>query len=235
MNQKETIMRKLFFFLLTISILLTLVACEGVSKKEVEDLEKKISELTEMKGKQEDTINTLKQEKTTLNDQLNKLKSEFESYKEKMKPYEGLSEAEAEAKRIEAEKIAEEKAKEEAAKKAAEEKAAAEREAKGYETGLTYQDLARNPDTHKGSKIKFSGKVVQLIEGDKQNELRFAIDEDYDQMIYLAYDKTIVSQRVLEDDILTIYGVSIGTITYNSTGGGPITIPAATVDRIDFN
>ena len=89
------------------------------------------------------------------------MQQEYAAYKEKMKPYEELDEAEAEARKIEAEKIAEQK-------KADEEKAAAEaaaakaaEEAQGYETGITYDQLARTPDQYKGKKVKFYGKVVQ--------------------------------------------------------------------------
>lgn len=71
-----------------------------------------------------------------------------------------------------------------------------------------------------GEKIKFNGKVVQVIEGEDEIQLRFAVNDDYDQMIYLAYSPDIVDKRVLEDDTLTIYGYSMGTISYESTMGG---------------
>lgn len=56
----------------------------------------------------------------------------------------------------------------EAAKKAKEEEEArkkAEEEARGYETGITYDQLARTPDEFEGKKVKFSGKVIQVSEG----------------------------------------------------------------------
>lgn len=52
-------------------------------------------------------------------------------------------------------------------------------------------------------------------------------------MLYCEYDKSIVKQRVLEDDMITIYGVSYGLFTYQSTMVGYITIPAVSVDKID--
>ena len=48
-----------------------------------------------------------------------------------------------------------------------------------------------------------------------------------------AYDSSIVSSRVLDDDWITIYGVSKGLYTYQSTMGGKITIPLVLVERID--
>ena len=130
---------------------------------------------------------------------------------------------------VEAQKLVEQ-----AKQKIEEEKAAkAAEEAKGYETGITYDQLARTPDDYEGSKVKFTGKVLQVIEGDDSVQLRLAVNSNYDNVLFLEYDKSIVSSRILEDDIITIYGVSVGTITYESTMGGNITIPAVLVKKID--
>lgn len=180
----------------------------------------------------------------TLLSEKDNVQSEFDAYKEKMKPYEVMELAEAEARTAEAqqkqkeieEEEARKKAEEEAeAKKKAEEEAKkkAEEEAKGYETGITYSNLARNPEDYKGKKIKFKGEVVQVIEGDDTVQIRLAVNNDYDDILFCEYDSSIVSSRVLEDDKITIYGVSVGTITYESTMGGQITIPAAYIEKID--
>ena len=116
---------------------------------------------------------------------------------------------------------------------AQQEQAAAEEEARGYETGITYDQLARTPDDYIGKKVKFSGKVVQVIEGDDEVQIRLAVNKDYDQILFCAYDSSIVSSRVLEDDIITIYGISAGTISYQSTMGGKITIPSVLVEKIE--
>lgn len=52
-------------------------------------------------------------------------------------------------------------------------------------------------------------------------------------MIYGQYDSSIVASRVLEDDHITIYGTSVGTISYESTMGGTITIPGISIEKID--
>ena len=125
---------------------------------------------------------------------------------------------------------------EEAAQKAAEEAAAAaaaEEEAKGYETGITYDQLARTPDDYKGKKIKFYGKVLQVMEGNGNVQIRLAVNDDYDTVLYCEYQSDIVSSRVLEDDHITVYGTYYGLYSYQSTMGGTITIPAAIVERID--
>lgn len=129
---------------------------------------------------------------------------------------------------------------EEATKKAEEEKQAAEEaarkaeeEARGYETGITYDQLARTPDDFEGKKVKFYGQVVQVMTGDGVTQLRFKANDDYDQVLYLEYSNNIVKTRILEDDYITIYGTSEGLFSYQSTMSGTITIPAVSVDKID--
>lgn len=111
--------------------------------------------------------------------------------------------------------------------------AKAAEEAKGYETGITYDQLARTPDDYKGKKVKFYGKVIQVIEDDTNVQIRLAVNDNYDTVILGDYSKNIVSSRVLEDDHITIYGTSASTITYKSTMGGNITVPAVIIEKID--
>jgi hypothetical protein len=53
---------------------------------------------------------------------------------------------------------------------------------------------------------------------DKMSELarmiRFAVNDDYDTILYGGYDPTIVSSRVLEDDEITFYGTSVGLFSF---------------------
>ena len=221
-------------------------------------LEEKVVSLEKVSKAYESLEAAVEQEKSSLSAELQdanakakELATDYESlsdafaeYKESMAEYEGLAAAEAEARKIQAEEAAaskaaaEKKAKEEsiaAASKAAEEEARkkAEEEKKGYNTGITYNQLARTPDDYKGQKVKFKGKVVQVIEGDDEIQIRLATKDGYDNVLYCAYDPSIVTSRVLEDDKITIYGTSLGLISYQSTMGGQITIPAVWVDKID--
>lgn len=150
-----------------------------------------------------------------------------------MVPYEELSEAEAEAARIEAEKTIQAEKEAEQARKEAEEAEKAAKEAAGYESGITYDQLARTPDDYEGEKVKFRGKVIQVIEGDDEIQIRLAVNSNYDTVILCGYEPDLVTSRVLEDDIITVYGISVGLFSYQSTLGGTITIPAVWVERID--
>ena len=176
--------------------------------------------------------------------QLADLQAEYDAYKEKMKPYEEMTEAQAEAEKAKAEEEKRLLEEQEAARKAEEEAAAAQQaaeeeaaraaeEAMGYETGITYDQLARTPDDYIGSKVMFYGKVIQVIESDNKVQIRLAVDDNYDTVLLGEYESSIVSSRVLDNDYITIYGISVGTITYQSTMGGNITIPGVLVERID--
>src|SRR5699024_10698809 len=118
----------------------------------------------------------------------------------------------------------EEKEKEEKETAAEEKKAEEERkkkeekEKKGYDTGITYDQLARTPDDYEGEKVKFSGKVLQVMEGNSSTvQLRMAINDDYDKVISVQYDSNCVESRLLEDEQITILGLSSGLLTDEST------------------
>lgn len=98
--------------------------------------------------------------------------------------------------------------------------------ASDYQTGITYDQIARNPNDYKDKKMQFTGKVIQVIEDDDQTEIRLAVDGNSDNIILVDYDNNILNgSRVLEDDLVTVSGKSVGTISYKSTMGGKITIP----------
>ena len=124
-----------------------------------------------------------------------------------------------------------------AAQKAAEEKAAKEKAAKeaelnSYETGITYNQLARTPNDYIGKKVKFYSKVIQVIEGTSETQLRLAIGGDYDSIIFCRVPKAkTANMRILENDYITIMGKSNGLLTYESTMGGNITIPDISVSE----
>lgn len=102
-----------------------------------------------------------------------------------------------------------------------------------YNTGITYDTLARTPDEHIGNKVTLSGEIVQVIEGDDASQYRMAVDQDYDKMVLIEVPTDQLSSRILENDLITIYGVSQGTVDYESTIGGTITVPAITVDKFE--
>lgn len=101
-----------------------------------------------------------------------------------------------------------------------------------YAKNISYKDLSRTPDKFEGKAICYTGEVVQLIEGEDYNVLRVALNGDYDKMFYLEYKPEIISERVLENDTITFYGIYYGIYQYESTFGATISIPAVAVDHI---
>ncbi|MBQ1250187.1 MAG: toxin regulator [Clostridia bacterium] len=213
-------MKHIVSIFLTIILMLSLVSCSnGVTKEEYDLVRSKL-----------DSANTTI---SSLEEQISVLQKEYDTYKEKMSEYEDLASAEVEARRIEAEAVI--KAEKEAAAAAAA-AAAAEAEAKaraGYETGITYDQLARTPDNYIGELVKFRGKVLQVVEGDAEINIRLAVNNNFDNVLFCGYSPDIVSSRILENDTITIYGESLGLYSYESTIGAQITIPAVWIDKID--
>ncbi|MED1469215.1 hypothetical protein [Bacillus salipaludis] len=75
--------------------------------------------------------------------------------------------------------------------------------------------------------------MVQVIEGDGETQIRLAVNDNYDTILFAAFDASTVSSRVLEDDMITIFGTSTGLVTYDYTMGGQISIPGVAIDKID--
>ena len=130
-------------------------------------------------------------------------------------------------------KAANEKAAQEAAAKAAAEKAAqdaADKDPNTYQS-LPYDEMARNGDNHKGEKLQINGKVIQVIDSDDGTaQLRVATRDGYDDVYYIEIPASQwKTHRLLEDDVITFYGNVYGLLSYDSTMGGKITVPAMTV------
>lgn len=131
-------------------------------------------------------------------------------------------------------KAANEKAAQEASAKAAAEKAAqdaADKDPNTYQS-LPYDEMARNGDNHKGEKLQINGKVIQVIDTDDGTaQLRVATRDGYDDVYYIEIPASQwKTHRLLEDDVITFYGNVYGLLSYDSTMGGKITVPAMTVN-----
>lgn len=152
---------------------------------------------------------------------LEKLQKKYDSCKEKLNEYEETEEAESNAQA--------------SIPDSATSSTQVPTDTSDYETGITYDQLARTPNDYEGNLVKFTGEVVQVMDDTENNEvsIRLAVDGDYDNILFCGYSSDIVTSRVLENDTITIYGVSYGLYSYESALGGQITIPAVWIDRID--
>lgn len=194
--------------------------CAG--KSNAKKSEEKLQSLTSEKAQLVSEKNDL----TEKNKELEKSKSSLEAKVKEAQPWFDMQAEEQQ--KIKDEENAKKQAEEEKEKQKKDEE-----EKKGYDTGITYDSLARNPDDYKGKKIKFSGKVIQVIEGGDTTQIRLAVNNNYNKVILCNIPKGTTSSRILENDKITVYGVSLGIITYESTLGASITIPAMSVDKIN--
>lgn len=97
-----------------------------------------------------------------------------------------------------------------------------------------YKTVARDPDNYLTEYIKVEGTVVQVMEGDVITMLRVAQDDDYDQIWYVEYIRPEEAPRVLEKDMVTVYGLCSGLITYETALGSSISIPGLTTVLVDI-
>lgn len=207
-----------------------LTACSsGVSKEAYQSLEAQVSEA-------QSQANEAESKNKELDASYQSISSEYNTYKESMKEYEDLAEADVSARKASIAAAEESQAASKAAEEAAIAASSAAEEAKGYETGITYDQIARTPDDFKGQKVKFTGKVLQVIEGSLTSDqaIRFAVNKNYDAVLYGEYSSNIIPSRILENDIITIYGKSNGLKSYQSTLGGTITIPKVYIYKIEY-
>ena len=104
-----------------------------------------------------------------------------------------------------------------------------------YSSDYSYNTIARDSESYKDTKVKFRGKVLQ--EGslgiDGMNYIRFAVDSNYDTVLFVTYTTDQVSGRILEDDILTIYGTVVGDYSYETVMGATVTLPWVLTQMID--
>lgn len=105
----------------------------------------------------------------------------------------------------------------------------------------TYKELARNPDKIEGKKVKLTGEVVQTLYGSGSVDLRVNITKKgtystyYTDTIYVVYYPKDGEDKILEDDIITIWGTSKGDYTYTSTIGASVTLPLISAEYVSIN
>lgn len=221
-------MKKKFIAVVMCAVLLT-----GCSKANDNTTEKdaQIQSLTN----ENITLKSKNKELTTANSDINaslaqyeqeltSLQKEYDELTSETKPYLDLSENEREAFVETAKQAAQQK-----------EEETREEEAKGYNTGITYEQLSRYPDDYKGKKVKFSGSVLQILEGTSSNSIRMSTNGAYDDVILASYSKSMVNGRLLEGDEVVIYGKYAGLYTYTTVMGSSLTVPLVIVDIISLD
>ena len=102
-----------------------------------------------------------------------------------------------------------------------------------------FKEIARNPEEHKGEFAKLDGKVIQVMEESGIYTLRVNITKDkydyWDDTIMVWYSGSSDNNRILEDDIVTMYGMLDGMYTYTTVMGNENTVPLLLAEYIDIH
>lgn len=109
-----------------------------------------------------------------------------------------------------------------------------------------YKDISRKPNNYKGKRAKFEGQVVQVQESYGTVVLRVNVTKEenefaeggylYSDTIYVEYKyKDDNEDKILEDDIVTLYGTLNGTKTYTSIVNSDVTVPYLKAEYVEIN
>lgn len=90
---------------------------------------------------------------------------------------------------------------------------------------LPYDELARFPDRNVAKQLVMTGEIIQVTEDESGGVYRLKLNDDYDQIVMIVYQDSYDQGKILEGDTVTFWGKYAGTISYDSTMGGNITIP----------
>lgn len=105
---------------------------------------------------------------------------------------------------------------------------------------LNFKEISRDPNAYKGEYYSFTGKVVQVLEGSDYGgttttQMRIATKGNYDDVVYVTYERPNNDKRILEDDRVTVYGVCDGLYTYETIMGGSVTLPIFKAETVSFD
>lgn len=98
---------------------------------------------------------------------------------------------------------------------------------KAYQSKITYNQVARNPEQFDDKKLKFTGRVLQVINvEDDEIEVPIAVDNNEDHVMLVEIDRHLLKNAsILEDDLITVSGIGDGTKSYNDPNHGHVTVP----------
>ncbi len=89
---------------------------------------------------------------------------------------------------------------------------------------IAYDSLARDTESYVGNIVHYRGKVVQVQESGSRAVLRVNVTNDdgwWEDTVWVNYS----GPRLLEDDIISLWGRVRGRRTYTAVLGNSITIP----------
>ena len=108
-----------------------------------------------------------------------------------------------------------------------------------YNYDVTYEMLARYPDKYIDGPVKFTGKVIQVLQEGSMYEgyitIRMSVNDDLNENLLVVYEKDIVEGNILVDDYITIYAGFVGLYSYETVMGSVITVPLVCAVMMDVH
>lgn len=106
---------------------------------------------------------------------------------------------------------------------------------------IPYKKLARNIEDYIGERVVYRGQVFQVEEIFKSTTILMKVTEErvFDQVfykddIYVTRDGKNQNPRVLEDDIIRVYGIVKGNTSYITVLGAGRTLPEIEAKYIEI-
>lgn len=109
----------------------------------------------------------------------------------------------------------------------------------------SFSQIARSPAEYKGKLAVFTGEVIQVQQDKAYGLVAYVLRVNvtkqgsyytyYTDTIYVEYITSEDAPRILEDDIITMYGTLEGEKTYTTVMGASVTIPLFSAEYVDIN
>jgi hypothetical protein len=105
-------------------------------------------------------------------------------------------------------------------------------------TPVTYGELARNPTQHMGQVVHFTGRVAQVeYQGDEamlRVEMTRTIYGWADAVLCDYHPVSTSAPRILEGDVVQVWGISQGITSYTSIFGQTIQVPKISARYLQY-
>lgn len=113
---------------------------------------------------------------------------------------------------------------------------------------VLHEEICRNPNLYKGEKIKYSGKVIQILENPLSTQYIVCTEKEYvkgfeyadlgwnmNKRICAEYKPKDTEPRIIDNDDVTVYGEFIGLEKFISVLGEEIRMPKIKAKYIELN
>lgn len=98
------------------------------------------------------------------------------------------------------------------------------------------EEFLRNPDSFKGKNILYTGKIIQVLEGNDEYPTNIIIENYIDgEMVNILYERKEGQPRYLVDDYITVLGAFDRIESMQNLMGQQVPVPIIDSNYIDFS